>query len=107
MEYLVQGDIGTQVKATIVREDDGSAVDLSEATVRFKFRKKGTTTILTTLTPVSGSDDAANGIVIFQFASGDLDVDEGEYEAEIEATFDTGLIETVYELIEFYVRADF
>ena len=107
MEYLVQGDIGTQVKATIRREDDGSAVDLSEATVRFKFRKKGTSTVLTTLTPVSGSEDAANGIVIFQFASGDLDVDKGYYEGEIEATFDTGLIETVYEVTQFYVREDF
>ena len=107
MEYLVQGDIGTQVKVTIYRQDDGTAVDLSDATNRLKFRKKGTTTVLTTLTPVNGSDDWANGILIFQFASGDLDVDEGEYEAEVEATFNTGLIETVYELIEFYVRADF
>lgn len=105
MEYLVQGDIGTQVKATIYRDDDGSAVDLTGATVRFKFRKKGTTTVLTTLTPASA--DLPNGIVIFQFGSGDLDVDQGEYEAEIEATWSDGRIETRYDLIEFYVREDF
>ena len=105
MEYLVQGDIGTQVQATIYRDDTGQAIDLTGATVRFKFRKKGTTTVLTTLTPASS--DLPNGVVTFQFGVGDLDVEPGDYEGEIEATFSSGRIETRYEIIEFYVREDF
>jgi hypothetical protein len=108
MLYLVQDDIGTQLKAVLTREDDGVAVNLTDATVRLKFRARGSTTVLFTLSSITTSDeDKENGIAVFQFASGNLDVDEGKYEGEIEATFDNGSIETVFEKLEFYVRADF
>jgi len=108
MFYLVQSDVGTQIKATLTREDDGSAVDLTDSTVRLKFREKGSTTVLFTLTSITASDDdKAAGIAIFQFSNGNLDIDEGKYEGEVEATFDNGSIESVFEKLEFYVRADF
>lgn len=107
MFYLVKDDVGTQILATLTREDDGSAVDLSGATVKMYFRKKGTTAILATLTSISNQEDLALGRAIFAFANGDLDVDEGKYEGEIEATFTSGNIESVFEIIPFYVRADF
>jgi hypothetical protein len=108
MFYLVQSDVGTQIKATLTREDDGSAVDLRTATVRLKFREKGSTTVLFTLTSITASDDdKQNGIAIFQFSNGDLDLDEGKYEGEVEATFTNGSIESVFEKLDFYVRADF
>lgn len=107
MIYLVKDDIGTQVKAILTREDTGQTVDLSDATVRMKFRAVGSSTVLTTLTSEATTGDAGNGIAIFSFGSGDLDLDAGSYEGEIEATFDSGNIETVYEKIEFYLRADF
>jgi len=108
MLYLVQDDIGTQLKAVLTREDDGVAVNLTDATVRLKFRARGSTTVLFTLSSITTSDeDKENGIAVFQFGSGNLAIDEGKYEGEIEATFDNGSIETVFEKLEFYVRADF
>lgn len=108
MFYLVKDDVGTQIKATLTREDDGSAVDLTSATaVVMRFRAKDTTTVLATLNNLSGADDQANGICYFVFSSGDLNVTEGKYEGEIECRFSNGNIETVYEIIEFYVRGDF
>lgn len=107
MFYLVKDDVGTQILATLTREDDGNAVDLSDATVKLYFRKKGTTAILTTLTSISNAEDLELGRAIFAFANGDLDVEEGKYEGEIEATFTSGNVESVFETIDFYVRADF
>jgi len=107
MFYLVKDDVGTQIKATITREDDGSAVDLSTATVKMYFRKKGTTTVLSTLTSSSSSSQKSAGIAVFEFGSGVLAVDEGKYEGEIEATFASGAVESVFEILDFYVRADF
>ena len=107
MFYLVKDDVGTQVLATLTREDDGSAADLSGATVKMYFRKKGTTTVLKTLTSLSTDEDLALGRAIFAFANGDLNVDEGKYEGEIEATFASGNVESVFETIDFFVRADF
>ena len=106
--YLVQGDAGSQVKATITREDTGSAVDLSDATPKLKFKKKNNSTVLSTLTSIASSaDDLTNGIAIFQFASSALDITPGDYVGEIEVTFDSGNIETVYEKIDITVREDF
>lgn len=107
MYYLVKDDIGTQVKVTLTRADDGSVVDLTGSTPVMKFRAKGTTTILATLSNVSTSGDQASGIAVFEFSSGDLDVVEGKYEGEVEVTFASGAVESVYEILEFYVRADF
>lgn len=107
MFYLVQSDVGTQIKATITREDDGTVIDLSDATVRLKFRKKGNSTVLSTLTSIALSSDKTNGIAIFEFEDGDLDIDPGNYEGEIEATFTDGRIESVYEILEFFIREDF
>lgn len=107
MKYLVQGDIGSQIAATITREDNNEAVDLTDATAVLKFRKKGTTTILSTLTFVSTAAQKSNGVAVFSFTESSLDVDEGKYEGEIQVTFDSGAIETVYEVEDFYVRADF
>ena len=107
MKYLVQGDIGTQVKATITREDDGSVVDLSEATTVLKFRPKGSTSLTATLTSSATTSQKTDGIAIFAFTEASLDVDEGKYQGEIQVTFDDGTIETVYEIEDFYVRADF
>ncbi len=48
-----------------------------------------------------------DGICIFIFASGQLDIDAGYYEGEIEVVSNSGTRETVYEVIDFYVREDF
>jgi hypothetical protein len=107
MLYLVQNDVGTQVRALITENDTGDAVDLSDATVRLKFRKKGTTTLLSTLTSSSSTAEATNGYATFVFSGSALDIDPGLYEGEIESTFTDGSILTVYEKLEFMLREDF
>lgn len=107
--YLVQGDTGPQLKVALTREDTGLPVDLSNATSLFKFRRVGTDTVLTTLTSVASTEDAENGVCLFVWNTGDLDIAPGRYEAEIEVTFNvgSGQTETVYEPIEFILREDF
>ena len=101
---LVQGDTGPQIKAAISR--DGTAEDLTGATAVLRFRKKKTTTVLFTLTSVSTNDQLAAGDLYFTFSSGQLDLDEGYYEGEIEIV-NSGVRETIYELVEYFLREDF
>lgn len=103
--YLVQGDTGPQIKATVTR--DGTAVNISGATTKLHFRRKYTEDVLVSLTSVAGSSDAESGIAIFTFSSGQLDLDAGEYEGEVEVVFNTGIRETIYEIIDFTLRKDF
>ena len=105
---LVQGDTGPQVKVTLTRSDTGSAIDLTGAsTCKMHFRKKNSDTILFSLSNASGSSDQGNGIAIFAFSGTQLDVTPGDYEGEVEVVFNTGTRETVYETIDFVLRADF
>jgi hypothetical protein len=107
MLYLVQSDVGTQVRATITENDTGDTVDISGATTVLKFRKKGASTVLATLTNQSPAGDSALGIATFIFGNGVLNIDPGNYEGEIESTFSDGSIKTVYEKVEFFLREDF
>lgn len=101
---LVQGDTGPQIKADITR--DGTAEDLTGATCVMRFRKKKTSTVLFTLNTVSSDEQLALGNLYFVFSSGQLDIDEGFYEGEIEVV-NSGVRETIYETVDFFVRADF
>jgi len=106
--YLVQGDAGSQIKATLTRDDTGAAIDLTEGTAKLKFKKKNTSTVLSTLTSIAfEADDLTAGIAIFEFGSSDLDISPGEYRAEIFVEFNSGDIETVYEEIDIIVREDY
>ena len=106
--YLVQGDSGSQIKATLTRDDTGAAVDLTEGTAKLKFKKKNTTTVLSNLTAINvDPDELEAGIAIFNFGASDLDISPGTYTAEIYVEFNTGTIETVYEEIEILVREDY
>ena len=101
---LVQGDTGPQIKAEITRE--GVAQNLSGATAVLRFRKKKTTSVLFTLSTISTSDQLTAGDLYFSFTAGQLDIDEGYYEGEIEIV-NSGVRETIYELVDFFLRADF
>lgn len=104
---LVQGDTGPQIKVTLTRSDTGLVQDVSDATIKMHFRKQDTTSVLFSLTNQSSPDQQDIGVCIFIFSSGQLDVDAGYYEGEVEVVFQSGTRETVYEVVEFYVREDF
>lgn len=104
---LVQGDTGPQIKVTLTRSDTGLAEDVSDATIKMHFRKQDTTSVLFSLSNQSTPEQQALGVCIFVFSAGQLDVDAGYYEGEVEVVFQSGTRETVYEVVEFYVREDF
>ena len=103
---LVQGDTGPQIKVTLTRSDTGSAEDLTGATIKLHFRKKRTTTVLFSLSNQSTSENLTNGICYFIFATGQLDLDAGYYEGEVEVVGSSGTRETIYEIIDFFLRED-
>ena len=76
------------------------------STVKMKFRKADTTTILETIT-CSIVSPASNGNVIMTWLADTLADAEGMYEGEIEITYDNGKISTVRDLLKFDVRAGF
>lgn len=106
--YLVQGDDAPQIQVTLTRDQTGDIIDLTDKTAVFKFRKKGTETLIATLDDVANPTNNAAGIAIFKWGTTDLDIPSGLYEGEIEITDDlTSRKETVYEKVEFQVREDF
>ena len=105
--YLVQGDDAPQIKVTLTRDVTGDIIDLTGATVRFKMRKKGTNTVLITRTSASNDAQKEAGIAIFEWGDTDLDINAGNYEGEIEISYASGIVETVYETLDFVVREDF
>lgn len=107
MYKLVQNDQAPQIRAALTRDDDGSVIDFSGGSCALKFRAKGSTTILFTLAAADVGSFFEDGIAIFSFSNDQLDIPEGYYEGEIEITYQNGNIETVYEVLEFYLREDF
>jgi|TARA_R110000772_G_scaffold226188_1_gene336862 hypothetical protein len=104
---LVQGDQAPQIQAVLTRDDDGSVIDFSGGTCALKFRAKGTSTILFTLAAADVGGNFQVGIAVFSFSGTQLDIPEGYYEGEIEITYSSGTVETVFAILEFYLRADF
>lgn len=104
---LVSGDERPVIVLTLTDDTTGAPIDLSavSTTVSLKFRKAGTTTLLSTIncTKLSGG---VGGQVQFYFGSGELDVDPGMYEGEVQINF-AGDIQTVFETLRFTVRDNF
>jgi|TARA_R100000479_G_scaffold174300_1_gene122242 hypothetical protein len=106
---LVKGDELPQIVLTLTDDTANSPLDLSLAStsVSIKFRKRGSTTTLSTINTVKDGA-GTNGKVIFNFAGGVLDVDPGEYEGEIVIDYSGNgtNVQTVYEVLKFRVRAN-
>jgi hypothetical protein len=104
---LVQGDTRPALACTITDENTGDPISLTGATCRLKFRAVGATTLTSTLTGTV--TDAANGKVEFYWASDPTSLagEPGDYEGEIEITFSSGQVQTVYDILKFKLREDF
>ena len=101
---LVQGDNRPYIRLTL-RQPDGAAMNLADATVVVYFRRAGEATILATL-PCTKINGGTSGEVSFNFPGNTLNVEPGAYEGEIEVDF-AGEKQTVYEVLKFSVRAQF
>lgn len=79
-------------------------INVTGATVRLRIRELGSSTVKSTLTCTV--IDGADGKVATNFPTGTLDT-AGTFEGELEITFSSGGIQTVYDLIKLKVRSDF
>jgi hypothetical protein len=101
---LVQGDTRPYIRTTL-RNADGIPVDVTGATVLLKFRAAETEDTLFTVEALL--PNPVNGVVVFGFPPGALDIEPGFYEGEIEINFGENEVQTVYDLLKFTVRAQF
>ena len=92
---------------SILDSEDSSTwapINVTGATVRLRIRELGSSTVKSTLTCTV--TDGANGKVATNFPVGTLDT-AGTFEGELEITFASGGIQTVYDLVKLKVRSDF
>lgn len=101
---LVQGDNLPFIKLAL-KNADGTALDVSDGVVTVKFRAAGSTETLSTLA-CANVGDGTDGVVQFNFPGDTLNVPPGPYEGEVSIDF-AGLVQTVYTVLKFIVRADF
>jgi len=115
---LVEGDTLPELSLTL-RDSNSAAsgqtldpnnsatwapIDVTGATVRLRLRVLGSAAVKSTL--VCSIINASAGKVATNFPTGTLDT-AGTFEGEIEITFASGGIQTVYDLIKLQVRSDF
>lgn len=100
---LVANDTGTQLSITLKKRKTLQLIDLTDATVRLKWRIDGAALVTRVMTIV----DAAGGVATYQFADGELTaVPFGStLTAEVEVTDAAGKILTGLTPIELKVRA--
>jgi len=79
-------------------------INVSGGSVKLRLRELGSTAVKSTLTCAITNGGA--GKVATDFPAGTLDT-AGTFEGEIEITFASGGIQTVYDLIKLKVRSDF
>jgi len=102
---LVQNDTAPDIDVALTDESDGSQINVSNAgdVIRLYFRRIGTTVLKATIVatkPTGGAD----GLVRFAWGATDLDT-AGEYQGEIDITFNSGKKQSVYDVLNFSVRS--
>jgi len=103
---LVRNDTGPQLRLTITDSLSGAPVNLTGATVTLHFRKANTTDVLFSRQAVVLPPDT-DGIAVVTWSAGDLDLDAGEDEGEVETVLASGLRETIFDTLQFVLREEF
>jgi hypothetical protein len=102
---LVRNDTKPQIKLTILDEITGDPVDLSGAQVHFHLRVagRGSAVVVKEALVISAVDGEAQVV----WEPGDLDLHAGQYEAEVQVTYPSGHIQTVFDTLRIQVREEF
>jgi hypothetical protein len=79
-------------------------ISITGGTLKLRIRLIGSAALTSTISGVIS--DGAGGEVVFPFEDNPFTA-SGLYEGEIEITFSTGGIQTLYDLVKFKVRNDF
>lgn len=110
----VRGNTRPLLKFTIKDKNTGDPydhdtwlpLDLSGTTVVMQFRKKGTTTVIDTLSGTFDTD-GTDGKVTFTMTTLAADNPAGSYEGEIDIDFGLSNIMTPYDTVNFLFREGF
>ena len=106
---LVLKDSNTAATGLTLDPDDSTTwavIDITDPTVKVKFRALGTSNILDTMTCVKVAP-FTNGACFMPWNADTLAVSAGTYEGEIELTYTDGAILTLFDRLKFKVRSDF
>ena len=87
--YMKQND--TMPRRVYALKHNGTAVDLTGATVKFIMRAQGSSS--TKVNASATVSDQTNGLVYYAWSSSDTDT-TGEYEAEFQVTYSDSTVET-------------
>ena len=101
---LVQGDSRPSLVVTLTDKSTGTPLNLTGTTLLLKFREEGKSEL--TGIVAGASVDPANGVCIFHWSTvpGILEGNPGNYEGEVEITYNDSTTQTVYEQLYFYMR---
>lgn len=104
---LVQGDNLPDINLTLTDRQTSEPLDLSASTTTIvvKFRS-ATNSVVLSILPCIKPNGGADGVVRFGFPNSTLDIPPGQYQGEIEISFN-GQILTVFDLLQFTIRAEF
>ena len=105
---IVKGDTGPSIQTSLTRQDTGAAFNVAGHQVQLHIRKKGTTTVISSINS-SSSSSLGPGELLFpleDFLTSEQ-CEEGFYEAEVELTLPDNKIMSTFEIINIKVRNDF
>lgn len=102
---LVRGDTAPHLQLTLT-DDSDAPINLVGATVTMFMYAAGTEEVLVTREAEVTPENAPVGVAFLRWREGDLLLEPGDYEGEIEVTWGDGLRQTVYDALRFKVRGD-
>ena len=103
---LVQNDTLPQLIIDLTDKTDSQAIDLtSVATIAVKIRALGSSVLKSSVVAYK-TDPPTNGNIIMEFPAGVLDT-AGTFTGEIELTYTSGKIQTVFDELKFEVRGEY
>jgi hypothetical protein len=103
---LVQNDTLPQLIIALTDKTDSSAIDLTNvATILVKLKPLGGTAVKVSM-PAYRNSPFTSGNMFLDFPAGALDT-TGVFTAEIELTYSSGRIQTVFDELKFEVRGEY
>ena len=103
---LVQNDTLPQLSISLTDATDNSAIDLTNVpTIFLKIRQFGSTTLKVSI-PAYRTSPFTGGSIFMDFPAGALDT-PGTFTGEIELTYSSGKVQTVFDEIKFEVRGEY
>ena len=103
---LVQNDTLPQLIINLTDSTDSQAIDLSNvASILLKIRELGSA-VLKTSVPVYRTAPYTAGNVFTEFPVGSLDT-AGTFTGELELTYSSGKVQTIFDELKFEVRGEY